>query len=261
MPLFKRGKNPAASKENQRAAIDGFWNWWATQGAAETASAIADEVPARMVDALSRRVKAIHGDLAWELAPGISSQHVLVVTSEGNATIRGAARRWRLAAPPSDPVWEYSDTRRAVAEFDGIVLELGPLRVDAASARVTLVERGSSIDVTMRHPTFAGGNDQLLGTATFLLLDVVLGEKSVETWVGSVAWSPTMSPDATTLADSNFNASRMLTPMRRANRRGSSSTCRVEESPPASPARRCPYDQPLRRTSTPTSASRCRTPT
>src|SRR5262245_4089636 len=115
MRLFSRRSSPAKA-----AAIAAFWSWWQATGAAETAAAIEAGDPGRMVESISRHVEAIHSDLAWQLAPGLQSQHVLVVGADGNAQLRAVARRWRKAAPAASAVWEYSDWRLPVPDPDGL---------------------------------------------------------------------------------------------------------------------------------------------
>jgi len=176
------GRNGASEIE----AISRFWAWWQTQGAEETALAIADREPERMVSALSKQVKAIHSGLAWELAPGTENTHVLVVSAEGNPELRGVARRWRRAAPAADGLWEYSDARLPSADPADVTLKLGETRVDVASATAWARVSGADLDVAVYHPAFAGLAEQERRLATLLLLDTVLGESAVETWVGSV---------------------------------------------------------------------------
>lgn len=167
-------------------AITRFWSWWQTEGAEQTALAIVDHDPERMVSALSKRIKAIQTGLAWELGPGSDSAHVLVVSAEGDPELRGVARRWRRAAPPADGLWEYSDTRLPSAEPAEVTLTLGKTDVDVASATAWARVSGADLDVAVYHPAFAGLAEQERRLATLLLLDTVLGEAAVETWVGSI---------------------------------------------------------------------------
>jgi hypothetical protein len=180
----------------QRAAVAAFWAWWTAEGAGRTAAAIAEHEPTRMVPHLSDRVHAIHRDLGWELAAGSLSEHVLVVTPEGDPALRAVARRWLLAAPPSDLVWEYSDVRPPTKDLEGTTLTIASKRLDLASALVGARVAGTAIDVVVHHPEYPDMTREDRDRATFLLLDAALGESAVETWIGGVTSStiPSLDP-------------------------------------------------------------------
>src|SRR3954469_8302338 len=188
MSIFRR-RGDDASPPDQAAAtresIRGFWAWWQTAGAARTAEAIAGPQPARMVDEISGHVHAVHPGLAWELGPGQgASEHVLVVTAEGDPALRGLARRWRIAAPEPDATWEYSDVRLPAPDVEHVVLRLVEVDLDAGSATADVRVEGTALDVVVHHPAYPQLPQEARDTATFLLLDAVLGESVVETWIG-----------------------------------------------------------------------------
>lgn len=186
MALFRRTPVGRSPGRQQAAAITAFWTWWGERGAGETAAAIQQGEPERTVDAMSRHVQAIDKGLAWELNAGSVGRHVLVVSSEGNPQLRPVARRWRLAAPPADDVWEYSDTRLPARDPAGTQFTIGDVRLDLAAATVFAMVNGATVDVSVHHPAFASIPEQARTLATFLMLDTVLGEAAVETWIGTV---------------------------------------------------------------------------
>jgi hypothetical protein len=57
-----------------------------------------------------------------------------------------------------------------------------PVGIATAAARVA----GADLNVTVYHPAFADLSEQQRTLAGFLLLDTVLGESAVETWVGTI---------------------------------------------------------------------------
>ena len=196
---FLRRKNQGPSDDaahGQRVAIDGFWAWWRASGSAQTALAIEGRDPERMVAALSERVEAIDSGLAWELGPGADSAHVLVVTGEGNPDLRPLARRWRMAAPAADETWSYSDVRLPAPDVEDVVLRIGEVDLDAGSASADVRVVGAQIDVVVHHPRYPDLPEDAQRTATFLLLDAVLGEADVETWIGQIGSSevPALDP-------------------------------------------------------------------
>lgn len=190
MAFFRRRSSAARNRAAGAAQIEmitRFWSWWQAQGAEQTAQAIKDAEPTRMAASLSERVDAIHPGLAWELGPGTESEHVLVVSCEGDPALRAVARRWRRAAPAADPLWQYSDSRGPAADPAATVLTLGDTDLDLASAIALARVSGAELDVAVYHPAFIAMPDPERQLATFLMLDTVLGEAAMETWVGTVS--------------------------------------------------------------------------
>jgi hypothetical protein len=183
MRMFKRRRTQAAPAD----LIGEFWGWWETTGAAEIAEAISLRDLTAAGAVLSDRVRRIHPNLDWELGRGLHAQHVLIVTAAGDPGTRGIARRWLRAAPTSDDVWEYADMRRpspdAGIKFDGMPL----VSIDAALVTIEPDRREAALHVEVHHPTFPTLPDELRKRVTFLLLDLVLGEELVETWIGAIS--------------------------------------------------------------------------
>jgi Family of unknown function (DUF695) len=184
MGLFRKKARPEAE------TIAEFWQWWATARDNVAAAILAGTVR-EFADELGRRVAAIRPDLQWELAPGITSAHALVVTSGGHAAIRATAARWLAAAPPADETWSYRSVRAAdpsvfesTIELDGHKLELAQIRYGIA-----VNKQSRQIDVACYHPAFASLPDNVQGQITFLTLDWAVGEDDVEIWFGEITWT------------------------------------------------------------------------
>jgi hypothetical protein len=188
--LFRRSRTDAST-----TAVPEFWQWWATLGAAACAAALAAGRTADVVSPLGAAVTRLHRELSWELAPGTTSEHVLVVTAAGDPRLRALARRWLRAAPPADAVWEYADTRPAERDLTW-ALQVEGAEVDAAGAVLAchLDEERACVDVVLHHPRYAALPADLRDQVTFLLLDHALGEQAVETWIGAVS-SSAQRPD------------------------------------------------------------------
>jgi hypothetical protein len=177
--------------------IIAFWTWWSDEGRnidPHTASAAADE--------LTRRVRAIHPDLAWHFGAGEVSQHRLTVSAGGLAGVRPAAERWRRAAPPSDATWEFRSSQQADPGALSSVLEIAGHKIDLASMtfRVDPVEERLRVHVGVYHPAFGQLPDSARAQVTYLVLDWLIGEDDVERWLGHIeplgaAPVPTKSAD------------------------------------------------------------------
>jgi hypothetical protein len=193
MGLFRRGRRDDAPPPD---AIAQFWAWWQAEGRAATATAVADRAPERAGQAVSAHVGAIHPDLAWELAAGTSSAHVLVVSPEGNPDLRSAARRWLRGAPPADATWAYADTRQPVEDLDDLELEVNGRVIAFKDVVITARREGLRIPVAVYHPVFPDVDNGTRLTITYLALDAVLGEEDVECWVGEVTATESAPLDA-----------------------------------------------------------------
>lgn len=194
MALLRRTPTP-------ERRIAGFWDWWTSTGARSCAAAIDGGDPHRVTEDISRHVAALHTGLAWEFAPGEVSDHVLVLTAEGDPALRGLARQWLLAAPAADAGWSYSDLRPPARDVEGIVLsaEDSP---DIAFGKVAVSARlrGTAFDVVVHHPAFPELPQGACNRIAFLALDAALGEAAVECWIGAVETSPVAPHDGVGLA-------------------------------------------------------------
>lgn len=185
MGLFSRGHASSPGAQH-----DAFWQWWDESGQRLTTGALARNDPMSVSDAISAAVETIHPELAWELAAGEVSEHVLVVTAGGNPDLRAAARRWLLAAPPADEVWSYADFRPPATDPESIRLSSGQAPdIDFGRVCVSARLSGSRFDTVVFHPAFADLDPHSRSQVAFLALDATLGEHDVELWIGEVTAS------------------------------------------------------------------------
>ena len=165
-------------------AIARFWEWWA--GAADrVAASIEAGDPGSMVPEISANVDQLHKGLAWELSKGASS-------GTRSWSRRRAIRRcdpsrstWLAAAPAADPIWEYHASRQPGTlgrlQLDGIDVGPGGLSGDRGLGR-----RPGAVDVRLWHPGLTGASPSTRMRASYLFLDNLLGEDSVERLVGTI---------------------------------------------------------------------------
>jgi hypothetical protein len=196
MGLFRKKARPEAE------TVAEFWQWWAT-ARDDVAKTIRSGSVSDFAEGIGRRVHAIHPDLQWELSPGTTSEHALVVTSGGDATIRAVAARWLAAAPPADQTWSYRSVRAADPSTFESVIELDGQKMELAQIRYGVVVNRESrqVDVACYHPAFGDVPDAVQGQITFLTLDWALGEEDVEIWLGEVTWTGIEPADPRTPAE------------------------------------------------------------
>jgi hypothetical protein len=175
-------------------AIRDFWVWWDKH---RSEFETEDPLEQSLRDRLSEQVAAIDPDLCWEVG-----QMELAVTGEQSFALRKIAQRWLDAAPANTHGWKFLaarpglDSLTLVLKFGGQKLPMLDVEfvyeVDPARARV---------DVALHHPAFAKlpGNDGIV--AAYILLNTLLGEDSVESWIGSIAVDPESPPSPQTAAE------------------------------------------------------------
>lgn len=184
MRFFKRGSGEA----DLETRLATFWAWWAGAKVG-----VARDIPVRTVALrtaeISSAVAGIDKRLAWELAKGQSSEHMLIVTPEGNAEVRPIALAWLQSAPPADPTWEYRASRQPgeprTLQVAGAAVELSEMRAVASWDETREV-----LDVRLWHPAFDGLPEQVRGQIVFLSMDNLLGEDDVERWIGAIELDP-----------------------------------------------------------------------
>lgn len=138
--------------------------------------------PAEMI----ARVKSIHGDLAWELAPGRGADHALIVTAAGVPEVRRRAEHWFQRSPSVSAVWEYHPARQASPASLANVLEFGAHKLNLRELTFDLRvdDDRQVIDTVVFHPAFGKMPPAARNQVGFLALDWALGEDGVTRWIG-----------------------------------------------------------------------------
>jgi hypothetical protein len=185
--IFRRAKADPVD-----AAIGRFWAWSAKARERD----IADP---RLIEQMHDRVSAIDVALEWEFAPGKDARHVLVVSAGGHPGLRAVAERWRRAAPPADETFEYASARRPDAASGKSLLDIAGRQIDLSAVRYAAVPNESSgvVDVEVWHPAFASMTEAHRSKVKFLALDWLLGEDTVEIWLGGIAAVTKAGPSLT----------------------------------------------------------------
>jgi hypothetical protein len=174
----------------RRDPIDEFWRWWAT-AKDPLAAAISSRVPSSLVgwgDTISARVDAIDPALAWELGPGVRSEHHFALSSAGDSRLRIVTERWLARAPAADALWEYYPAKqpgradpKVESEIEGVSLRYAEFRLALQTDEMRL-----RVHAAVYHPKLRELDEGNRTVATFLMLDDLLGEDAVERWVGRV---------------------------------------------------------------------------
>jgi uncharacterized protein DUF695 len=175
------------------ARLDAFWGWWRT-AAPRLAATIDAGKAASIASEVGAQVDAIDPRLSWETGPGLKgAHHHLALSPEGDIELRVLTERWLSRAPPPDKTWEHYAARQAFVPAGQWSLKLGGVTIDPASATVVFETDAvrEIVHVTLHHPGLMKLDGSERARAAFLTLDNLLGEDSIERWVGKVDTSVT----------------------------------------------------------------------
>jgi hypothetical protein len=164
-----------------------FWAWWET-AASRFDAAFSDGQLGSLVDEMNHHVHSINDGLEWEFGAGTLAKHALCVTAAGNSTLRSTAERWRLAAPQATQTWEYRSARSPDINVVGSTVAIcgQDVAIDETRFAINADEERQVVDVIVHNPAFANMSEDAQLQLTFLVVDWLLGEDSVERWVGTI---------------------------------------------------------------------------
>ena len=136
-------------------------------------------------EALTDLVEAIDPALEWDLLPGREAAHALCLSTSADLSLRPLAERWLQVAPPAGAVWEYHAARIPV---EPAVVQVSEVGIDPLEVTVVIEPDLSTeeLHLTVGHRRFGLMDEALQLQVVFRLLDDLLGEDGLETWVGSV---------------------------------------------------------------------------
>lgn len=171
--------------------IEAFWKWW--PGAVPRILAAIEQArfDQALVAEVAANVQAVDPNLTWELGPGGTARHAFSLSPNGDPARRRLTERWLRAAPAADAVWEFHPARRGAPAFSGARLQIAEHTVALADMRFTVAVDPDRelMGVTSFHPQFAAMPEDMRGTVAFVTLDRILGEDTVQRWLGGIRTS------------------------------------------------------------------------
>lgn len=170
--------------------IEDFWSWFASE--ADNLAGLLDAAKSEeLAEILDPRVARLHRDLAWEVGPGKKSPYSLTITSAGNRSLRADTDRIVTVAPDL-PGWEFYPTRQPGEMPKEVKLHDRDTTVptqhwkfspkdDLDSGKIDIIIADEHLVMTDKNSAFA---------AVFIVLDALLGEDTVEEWIGKITFVP-----------------------------------------------------------------------
>jgi hypothetical protein len=171
--------------------IEAFWTWWPDAGARLGAALDDRKLDEALIAEITAKVQAFHPKLTWELGPGTTAKYAFCLSPGGDPELRRLTERWLRAAPAADAVWEFHPAKRAAPGLSDARLQIAEHTVPLGEMRftVTLDPNRELMNVSSFHPTFAAMPEDMRAMATFVILDRVLGEDTVQRWLGGIRTS------------------------------------------------------------------------
>ena len=163
-----------------------FWKWWpgARDGIAK--AIVSGAFNDRIVNDITKHVRRVHPQMAWELQPGSQAAHAFCLSPEGNPELRQVALRWLERAPTPDATWEYHPSKQPAKSLMTLMVAGGQFDLEEMRASTAWDETRRLVDVRLWHPRFPDVPEPVRLQAAFLFLDHLLGEDGVERWIGAI---------------------------------------------------------------------------
>lgn len=169
---------------SQIDAIKHFWAWFAANSE-RLKDLYTNERFENLTQEMNRELDKVEPQLAWEMGPGKQKPYLLTISSEGNPRLRKIAdlmvelapelERWELySSRPARPAPKVVRLPESGEAFETEDWEFIPVE-KPEKGRLDLVVVGDQLARSGRDPALR---------AVSLYLDQLLGEDTVETWIG-----------------------------------------------------------------------------
>jgi hypothetical protein len=171
--------------------IEAFWTWWPGAAARISAAIEQGKFEEALIAEVTAKVQAVHPKLTWELGSGGTARYAFCLSSNGDPELRRLTERWLGAAPAADASWEFHPARRGAPALSEARLQIGEHTVPLGEMRfmVALDPNHELMVVASFHPGFAAMPEEMRETTTFIILDRILGEDTVQRWLGGISTS------------------------------------------------------------------------
>jgi len=166
-------------------AIGRFWRWFGASGE-RLKSLYSTNRLEHLTAEVNRELDKVEPELAWEMGPGKKKPYLLTISGEGNPRLRALADLMIQLAPADLEGWELYAARPA-RPAPGVVRlpESGEVFKTAKWKFIPLEHPQSGrLDLVVIDGQLARSNRETALRAVSLYLDQLLGEDTVETWIG-----------------------------------------------------------------------------
>jgi len=158
-----------------------FWNWFVAN---DERLRNLNANDGALIDELGNQLSAFHPSLTWETGPAEDGGSEFTISADGIKEAFPAVKHL-VASAPIIPGWSIVAFRQRKSpgplEMDGIVLDPDDIWFSA-------IKKNSKLDLVLYVKGFGPQTARALQGASFILLDVIIGEYDVETLIGGIDW-------------------------------------------------------------------------
>lgn len=166
-------------------AIRRFWRWFVAN-AERLKSLYSTERLERLASEVNRELDKVEPELAWEMGPGKKKPYLLTISGEGNPRLRELADLMIQLAPSDLAGWELYAARPARPAPAVVRLPESGETFETVEWKFIPLEHPKSgrLDLVIVDDRLAHSDRETALKAVSLYLDQLLGEDTVETWIG-----------------------------------------------------------------------------
>jgi len=166
-------------------AIAQFWHWFAAS-AERLKSLYSSDQLENLTNEVNRELDKVEPELAWEMGPGKEKPYLFTISGEGNPQLRKLADLIMRLAPADLEGWELYAARPARPAPAVVRLpESGEIFKTVEWKFIPLEHHKSGrLDLVIVDDRLARSDREAALKAVSLYLDQLLGEDTVETWIG-----------------------------------------------------------------------------
>lgn len=166
-------------------AIARFWRWFGNNAERLKTLYSANQME-RLMGEVNREIDKIEPELAWEMGPGKKKPYLFTVSAEGDRRLREIADLMIRLAPANLKGWELYAARPARPAPGVVRLPESGESFETIEWKFIPLEHPASgtLDLVIVDDRLACSDRETALKAVSLYLDQLLGEETVEAWIG-----------------------------------------------------------------------------
>lgn len=166
-------------------AIAQFWDWF-IKSAEKLKTLYSTNQMESLTTEVNREIDKVEPELAWEMGPGKKKPYLFTISGEGDPRLRELTDLMIRLAPANLEGWELYSARPARPAPSVVRLPESGESFKTAEWKFIPVEHPASgtLDLVIVDDRLARSNRETALKAVSLYLDQLLGEDTVEVWIG-----------------------------------------------------------------------------
>ncbi len=169
---------------SKKEAIESFWHWFAINAERLRNLYAAGDVETLTAD-IGRELDKVESHLAWEMGPGLKASSLFTISAEGDTELRKIAELMVQFAPTLSD-WEFYSFRPPRPAPEKIQLPEEDVEFETSDWEFIPIEHAESgtLDLVILDEQLASSKREIALRAISIYLDQLLGEDTVEMWLG-----------------------------------------------------------------------------